>query len=161
MNLRTALALSIAAVVCLAASPVTAGPAGPVKPSRTDKCPVCGMFVYKYPDFIAQVVFRDRSARYFDGAKDMFKYLLALKKYDSGKRQTDISLVYVTEYYRLRLIDARKAYYVIGSDIYGPMGRELIPFENKPEAEEFMSDHRGRAILRYEEVTAGVVRGID
>ncbi len=119
------------------------------------------MFVYKYPDFTARVVFRDGSARYFDGAKDMFKYLLAVEKYDPGRRRSEISLVSVTEYYRLAPIEAGKAWYVVGSDVYGPMGRELIPFEKKPEAEEFMKDHRGKAILRYEEVTTGVIRGID
>ena len=45
------------------------------KPSAKDKCPVCGMFVAKYPDWLAAVRFRDGSHVFFDGAKDMFKYL--------------------------------------------------------------------------------------
>ena len=161
MSLQTLIVFTVASMICLAASLVIAGTPGPAKPSRTDKCPVCGMFVYKYPDFIARSVFSDGNTRYFDGAKDMFKYLLALRKYDPSRRLSDISLVSVTEYYRLTPIDAGKAFYVIGSDVYGPMGKELIPFEKKSEAEEFMSDHKGRAILRYEEVTPGIVRGID
>jgi len=28
------------------------------------------------------------------------------------------------------------------SDVYGPMGRELIPFEKMKDAEEFMTDHK-------------------
>ena len=36
-------------------------------------CPVCGMFVAKYPEWIAAVVFKDGHAHYFDGAKDMFQ----------------------------------------------------------------------------------------
>lgn len=160
MNLRTVVGV-VVLLMTLAVSPVRAGPPGRPVPSRTDKCPVCGMFVYKYPDFMARVAFKDGSARYFDGAKDMFKYLFAVRKYDPGKRSADVSLISVTEYYRLTLIDARKAWYVIGSDVYGPMGRELIPFEKKAEAEGFMSDHRGRAILRFGDITAGVIKGID
>ena len=29
----------------------------PIKPSEKDKCPVCGMFAAKYPDFLAEIVF--------------------------------------------------------------------------------------------------------
>ncbi len=35
------------------------GEVGPITPKPTDKCPVCGMFVSKYPDWVAQVVYRD------------------------------------------------------------------------------------------------------
>ena len=33
----------------------------PAKPAAGDKCPVCGMFVAKYPDFLAEIVFKDGS----------------------------------------------------------------------------------------------------
>ena len=32
----------------------------------------------------------------------------------------------------------QKAFYVIGSNVYGPMGEELIPFKNEDEAKKFM-----------------------
>ena len=54
----------------------------PGKPSKQDKCPVCGMFVSKYPDWIAEVVYKDGKTVFFDGPKDMFKYYFNLKKYD-------------------------------------------------------------------------------
>ena len=51
----------------------------PVTPTASDKCPVCGMFVAKYPDFLAQIIFRDGTYAVFDGAKDLFKYLHDLR----------------------------------------------------------------------------------
>lgn len=30
--------------------------------SKQDRCPVCGMFVYKYPKWVAQIYFSDGSA---------------------------------------------------------------------------------------------------
>ncbi len=51
-----------------------------IKPSPKDKCPVCGMFVVKYPDFVGEIVFKDGSYAVFDGAKDMFKYYLELSR---------------------------------------------------------------------------------
>ena len=133
----------------------------PRKPKPPDKCPVCGMFVAKYPDFAGQVIFRDGTATFFDGAKDLFKYYLNLATYSPKRHQGDIATIYVTSYYSLSPIDGRKAWYVTGSDVYGPMGRELIPFENEAEAREFKLDHKGNAILKFPEVTGGVLRGME
>ena len=102
-----------------------------------DKCPVCGMFVAKYPDFLAQIVWADGSSVFFDGAKDMFKYYFNLKKYAPSRQSAEIAFVYVTDYYNMTPIDARRAWYVVGSDVYGPMGRELIPFVGEEDAVEF------------------------
>jgi len=133
----------------------------PIKPSSKDKCPVCGMFVAKYPDFLAQILFKDGSSVFFDGTKDMFKYYLNLGKYETKKRSEDIDSIYVTNYYNLTLIDAYQASYVIGSDVYGPMGKELIPFETEGDAKEFMKDHKGQSILRFKDVTHEMIRLLD
>lgn len=133
----------------------------PIKPSPKDKCPVCGMFVSKYPDFLAEILFKDGSSLFFDGTKDMFKCYFNLKKYHPSKNLSDIDSIYVTSYYNLTLIDGSKAYYVTGSDIYGPMGRELIPFEKEADAKEFMKDHKGQSLLRFTDVTADILRGLD
>ena len=131
------------------------------KPTARDKCPVCGMFVAKYPDWLAAVRFRDGSRVYFDGAKDMFKYVHAPKKYDPARRPEDIQAIAVMDYYGLTWIDARKAWYVLGSDVYGPMGRELIPLEREADAKEFMKDHKGIRIIRYSETTPEVIKTLD
>ena len=133
----------------------------PVPPSKEDKCPVCGMFVAKYPNFAAQIQFRDGSVYHFDGNKDLFKYYFDLPRYAPGKKQGDVAAIFVTSYYDLKPIEARSAYYVIGSDIFGPMGKELIPFPTESEAREFMKDHKGRAVLRFRDVTRETVNGLD
>ena len=130
-------------------------------PHPTDVCPVCGMFVTKYPQWVATLVFRDGPAKHFDGAKDFFKYLLELPKYAPGKSRDDIATMAVTEYYGLARIDAREAWFVIGSDVLGPMGHELVPIASAADAEEFMADHRGTAILRFGDVTPEILTGLD
>jgi nitrous oxide reductase accessory protein NosL len=119
------------------------------------------MFVTKYPDWIAEVLFTDGSYAIFDGPKDLFKYLADLKQYVPGKGQKDIGAVFVTDYYAVQPINGFEAYYVIGSDVLGPMGREPIPFERERDAREFMQDHRGGKILRFNEVTPAVLRALD
>jgi copper chaperone NosL len=133
----------------------------PVKPSPKDKCPVCGMFVAKYPDFLAQILFKDGSVFFFDGAKDMFKFYLNLRKYQPSKKQSDIDSIYVTDYYGLTSLDGFAAFFVVGSDIYGPMGRELIPFEKEADAMEFMKDHKGLRVLKFIGVTPDMIKNLD
>jgi len=133
----------------------------PVKAAKTDKCPVCGMFVAKYPDFLAQVIYKDGSYALFDGAKDLFKYYFNLKKYNPSKELSDIAVIYVTDYYSMNPTDGRKAHYVVGSNVFGPMGRELIPFEKEPEAKEFLADHDGKKLIRFDDVTPDLIKGLD
>ncbi len=148
-------------IALFAASLVWAAERKPVKPTARDKCPVCGMFVAKYPDFVAQVIFRDGSYAVFDGAKDLFKYYLNLKKYAPSKRIEDIDAIHVTDYYGLEPIDGFTAWYVTGSDILGPMGKELIPFSRETDARGFMKDHRGKSLLRFKDVSVELIRGLD
>ena len=122
------------------------------KPGIKDTCPVCGMFVAKYPEWVATVVYKSKHAHHFDGAKDLFKYLQDLPKWAPGHELKNIVSIGVTEYYSLSLIDARKAYYVIGSDVLGPMGHELIPLETMEDAKEFLADHKGTKILQFDQV---------
>jgi len=145
----------------LAAGAARAADGAPVPPAAKDKCPVCGMFVAKYPDFVAEVVYADGGYAVFDGAKDLFKYLQNLRKYAPSRRAADIRAIYVTDYYALRLVDGKRAWYVSGSDVYGPMGHELIPFAAEAEGKEFLADHQGKRLLRFEDVTPDIVRELD
>jgi copper chaperone NosL len=131
------------------------------KPKPTDVCPVCGMFVAKYPEWAATLVFKDGTAEHFDGAKDLFKYLFDLAKYAPGRSRADIAAVAVTEYYGLTRIDPHGAWFVIGSDVVGPMGYELVPLASPADAEEFMRDHHGTAVLRFDDVTPELLKRLD
>jgi len=130
-------------------------------PQPTDTCPVCGMFVAKYRPWAATVLYRDGHAHHFDGAKDMFKYLQDMPKWAPGHRPEDIDLIGVTEYYGLTRIDAHQAFYVIGSDVRGPMGHELIPLESEADASEFLQDHAGKRILRFDEIDPALLQKLD
>ncbi len=131
------------------------------KPGIKDTCPVCGMFVAKYPEWIGTVLYKDGHAHHFDGAKDLFKYLQDLSKWAPGHQLSNITAIGVTEYYGLKLIDARKAYYVIGSDVLGPMGHELIPLETLEDAKEFLADHGGETILQFDQIDAELPGKLD
>ncbi|MFI3197292.1 MAG: nitrous oxide reductase accessory protein NosL [Methylococcaceae bacterium] len=128
---------------------------------KSDRCPVCGMFVYKYPKWVAQISFKDGSYFFYDGAKDMFKHIFDTSKYTSGKTAENIKDIYVTDYYEVELIDAKSAFYVIGSDVLGPMGHELLPFKDQEAAQEFLEDHKGKTIIHFQEVTPAIIESLD
>ena len=133
----------------------------PPKPGPKDLCAVCGMLVAKYPNWTATVVWKDGHAHHFDGAKDMFKFLHALDKYVPGHKREDIAGLFVTDFYNLEKIDARKALYVVGSDVLGPMGFELVPLAGKDDAGDFMKDHKGKRIYAFDQVSPRIVAAVD
>ena len=149
-------------LVLLAAAVAAAGGAAALpRPGDRDTCPVCGMLVAKYPTWLAAAVYRDGHADFFDGAKDLFKYEQNRARYAPGRRREDVAGLFVTEFYSLEKIDARQAYFVIGSDVLGPMGHELVPLATRADAQAFLEDHKGRRILVFDEVTPAVVAAVD
>ena len=150
-------------LLCLLMSFSAASAASPTTPSLSakDKCPVCGMFVNKYPDWVAIVAFKDFTTLYFDGAKDFFTWYHNMQKYTPAKNQADIVAIRVNDYYTLKQVDAKKASYVIGSDVYGPMGKELVPFGKLADAYAFLKDHKGKMVLRFSDVTPRVLKSME
>ena len=128
-----------------------------IKVTKDEKCPICGMFVYKYPRWVGQIFYAQKHYS-FDGVKDLMKYYFSK---ENQKSLDKIEKILVTDYYSQKSIDAKKAYFVIGSDIYGPMGDELIPFANKDDAKTFYMDHRARKILQFDEIQENEVYELD
>jgi copper chaperone NosL len=161
MNLRRLFLAGL--LLCALASTAHAQQAlsGIPKPGVKDLCPVCGMLVSKYPNWAATVLYMDGHAHHFDGAKDLFKYLQDLPKYAPGHRTDDMRSIAVTDFYNLDKIDAKKALYVLGSDVLGPMGHELVPLATRADADDFMKDHKGKRVLGFDQVTKEIVEKLD
>jgi copper chaperone NosL len=151
---RTAMAVAMAAALA-------AGAPSASRPGPREKCPVCGMFVAGYTAWIAEAVLRDGTRLHFDGPKDLFRFWLDPGRYLPSRRKADLVAALVTDYYGLAPVDARTASFVVGSDVLGPMGRELVPFARREEAEEFRRDHGGTPILAFDQVTAELLEGLD
>ncbi|MCK9545669.1 MAG: nitrous oxide reductase accessory protein NosL [Sulfurospirillaceae bacterium] len=122
------------------------------------KCPVCGMFVAKYPKWAAYIK-NEKGEFYFDGVKDMMKFIFNPKDY--AHEPFEIIEAKVTDYYTLEALEAKDAFYVVGSDVYGPMGNELIPFSKESNAKTFRDDHKGKQIVSFDEITPELVKTLD
>lgn len=162
---RRAVLLGLAGFACVGVE--TSSAAEPAKtldlpkPGERDVCPVCGMFVAKYPYWIATTRFRDGRAEHFDGAKDLWKYLLDMPRWARGRTREQVETIGVTSYYDGEMIDATAAVYVVGSDVYGPMGHELVPHPVEADAKEFIVDHKGKRSLRVDGITLALLANLD
>lgn len=160
---RTAGLRSMLAVVVLVVFPGRLVPAAwaadqtSIAPGPADKCAVCGMPVASFPSWATAVVFKDGSRAFFDGPKDMFRYLFDLKKYNPSKQNADVAAVRVTDYYGVTFVDGKTAWYVEGSDVKGPMGDELVPFGKETDARAFLKDHKGKNVIPFASVTTRTV----
>ncbi|MGW8193691.1 MAG: nitrous oxide reductase accessory protein NosL, partial [Desulforhopalus sp.] len=136
--------------------------AGDVPDSRVNKesrCPVCGMFVAKYQEWITLVRLSNGEVETFDGVKDMMAFYHFPQQYGAPDGVT-VEEIFVKDYYSLAWIDGRKAVYVTGSDVYGPMGHELIPFEKTAAAENFLKDHHGIKIVNFSALSPALIESL-
>lgn len=133
----------------------------PIAVPADAKCPVCGMFVSKYPKWAASIMTKDAQVHYFDGNKDMMKFYFNAAAYKAKYEKSDMTQLHVTDYYNITSLDAQKAWYVIGSNVYGPMGHELISFASKEDAETFKKDHFGKQVLSFDAITLQLVETLD
>ena len=121
------------------------------------KCPVCGMFVAKYPKWAALMVV-DGKHYFFDGIKDMLKFYFfdGDFKYDRSK----ISKMLVSNYYTKKAVRIKDAFLVYDSKVLGPMGREIIAFSSQDEAKNFINDHGGK-LVKFSDITPKMVLKLD
>jgi copper chaperone NosL len=148
-------------LIALAVVSVSAAvPSGPRQPDDGSRCQVCGMLVATHADWLAQVVAENGETHFFDGAKDLFRFLIDPEFEGSRATMSEAMGIYVTSYYERESIDARAALFVVGSEVLGPMGAELVPHPTREAAEEFARDHGGTVIVTFDEVTADLLAGL-
>ncbi len=126
--------------------------------SKDTRCAVCGMFVAKYPTWLCQIELASGKIEYFDGPKDMFAYYFSPDKY--GNNNDGIKQIMVRDYYSLKMINARNAFFVMDSDVYGPMGKEFVPFATQEAAKAFAKDHKAKIILPFKKITDDAVQSM-
>lgn len=115
-------------------------------------CGVCGMFPAKFAKWQTQIIFTDGTMVPFDGAKDMFKYVLNTAKYNKKHTKKNITAIWVKDFNNGKWLNGKAVSYVVGSSEMGPMGKELIPFGDPTEALTFKKGKSGM-IMNYDDVT--------
>lgn len=127
--------------------------------NKDSRCQVCGMFVARYPNWLSEIILDKGSALTFDGMKDLMVYYFHPEKFGTTTKD-NFQEIWTKDYYSLKWIDARQAFFVIGSDVYGPMGHEFIPFASQEAAASFLTDHRGTRVLTFSEINHQLVESM-
>ena len=78
----------------------------------------------------------------------------ALQSWRSGK--TPAKSLRVQDYYDRQLRDGNDVRFVVGGDVVGPMGPDLVPVD-PARVSKFIQDHGAERALRLEEVTPEVL----
>lgn len=149
-DLRSLLLLgTVALVSCSADAP----PPQSVEPGSDMVCTLDGMSLADYPGPKAQIFFGNEPPVFFCDTVEMFAMVLG------PESQRDIRAVYTQDMARAdwqrprgHWIDARTAFYVMGSARTGSMGPTFASFAQRAEAEAFAAKHGGQ-VLAFSEIT--------
>jgi len=111
----------------------------------------CGMNVLEHPGPKGQILLESRLGPvWFSSARDTLAFTML------AEEPKDIRAIYVSDMARAQSwedpgaenwVDARRAFYVIGSDRQGGMGApEAVPFSDRAAAERLAARHGGRVV---------------
>jgi copper chaperone NosL len=148
------LAFALALGACSESEEVSGAKPGPVHFESGDECHVCGMAITRFPGPKGEAIAgRQEQVRKFCSTRDMFSWVLQPENvnrdyvlYVHDMAQTDWEQPDDTS-----LIDAREAWFVVGSERSGAMGPTLASFADQSDAEAFAGEHGGE-ILAFSEV---------
>ncbi|WP_436930778.1 nitrous oxide reductase accessory protein NosL [Halosimplex halobium] len=145
----------------------------PVGLTTEDRCDVCGMVIPNHPGPSAEIFYadsrpsgHDNPAR-FDSTWEAFQY-----DFQRRDRGWETEAFYVTDYsavdYSVReagadlvisthpdaaaFVDAESVSFVVGSEVKGAMGRDLIAFSERSDAESF-ADEYGGSLAGFDDVS--------
>jgi copper chaperone NosL len=117
-------------------------------------CVVCNMKVAKYPEHDCQILLADNSSIHFCSTQCLINYVADPGQYVDKPAASE--MIWVKVFPSGDYENAIGLYYVVGSKLFGPMGREAIPFRSKQAAEALVSEEDGK-IVRFEELTPQMV----
>ncbi|MEN8198668.1 MAG: nitrous oxide reductase accessory protein NosL [Thermodesulfobacteriota bacterium] len=124
------------------------------EPGQEERCPVCGMYPARYPAFRSQLTTTDGKHHHFCSSQCLVAYQADPGQYVQGAGKT--KSVWVTVYPDGDTEYGMGLYYLVGSSILGPMGREALPFRNKAAAMKSGSEKGGK-VVRFKELTPKLV----
>lgn len=140
--------VTIARVIALALSVALSGCGQESTAEAQQRCDLCGMRIDSRSGWRAGGRSASGEELRFDTPKCMFR-----QHHERG----GVRDAWVIEYYSQERRPARDLFFVVGSDLEGPMGRDLVPVEGRENAERLMREHHGERVLAFAEVTEAIV----
>jgi copper chaperone NosL len=111
---------------------------------RDDRCAFCGMRIDGSSPWRADLVLTDGALKHFDTPR------CALFTWRSGR--IDAKSLRVIDYYEHQWANGEDVFFVVGSDVIGPMGPDLVPVDRN-HAQKFAQDHGAPRPLALDAIT--------
>jgi nitrous oxide reductase accessory protein NosL len=124
------------------------------------RCPVCGMYPARFPNWAAQTVFKDGAAHFFDSPVDLFAFQQRLSK-DKRYSLDDVAVSFVSDFETGHKIEAQHAFYVHGSSAVGPMRDADLPAFASREAADSLARSRGGKVLAFADITPELIQSLN
>jgi hypothetical protein len=115
------------------------------------RCKHCGMRIDPTSAWHAELIGDDGKVTPFDTPR------CALTSWRSGT--TPARSIRVQEYYDRKTRDGSELRFVIGGDVVGPMGPDLVPID-PPRSSKFIQDHGADRALKLDEITPQVLASV-
>lgn len=124
------------------------------------RCPVCGMYPARSPGWVAQSIFKDGASHSFDSPIDLFFFLQRVDHYDSRYTSNDVAANFVTDFENGQWIEASSAFFVLRSNIMGPMRDADLPAFGTREAAQAFARRRGGKTLMFTDITPELIASL-
>jgi len=149
--------LLIAAVALLAACGKEAVQLAAIEPDQGTACALDGMVLKDYPGPKAQIHYKEGAPEFFCDILELFGMLLA------PEQKRAVAGVFVQDMGKAdwaqpsgHWIDAKAAFYVVGSKKQGSMGPTFGTFGTQAEADAFVAKEGG-SVHRFEQITLEMI----
>ncbi len=125
-----------------------------VDPGPEVRCPVCGMYPARYPEYRCQLTTGGGKQHHFCSSQCLVHFQTDPKKYI--KDVTPVKSIWVTVFPEGGSEYAMGLHYLVGSSIMGPMGKEALPYRNRAAAVQSAQKNGGK-VVRFKDLTPALL----
>lgn len=128
--------------------------------TKETSCEIRKIKLYTNPIWASKIDFKNSKSIFFCSPKSMFEFYFNEEKWHllGIKDITEFQDILVTDYKTTKIIDAKKAFFVYGSNKISPAGDDLVAFDSKQNAEFYSKNNNGKRILNFLEVKNSLIR---
>lgn len=128
--------------------------------TKDTTCEIRKIKLYENPIWASKIEFKNGKNAFFCSPKSMFEFYFNEEKWKvfELQSQSDFTNIFVTDYKTSKIIDAKKAFFVYGSNKISPAGDDLVAFETKEDASNYLENNNGKRIFNFDEVKNSLIR---
>ena len=128
--------------------------------TKDTSCEIRKRKLYQNPIWASKIEFKNGKNAFFCSPKSMFEFYFNEEKWKTFEIQSlsDFTNILITDYKTSKIVDAKKAFFVYGSSKISPAGDDLVAFESKEDASNYLQNNNGKRIFSFDEVKNSLVR---